>query len=61
MELARLFNGKKFMWDGRTYDNESDSRNQEQRYRAIGFEVRSCIEDDKHYLFTRRVISSAQG
>ena len=61
MELARLFDGRKFMWDGKVYDNETDSQNQEQHYRALGFEVRSLAEAEKHYLFTRRVIANTQG
>jgi hypothetical protein len=59
MELARLFDGRKFMWDGKIYDSETDSRGQEQHYRSLGFEVRSLTEVGKHYLFTRRVVVSA--
>ncbi len=56
MELARLFDGRKFMWDGRDYDEETESRNQEEHYRSLGFEVRSLSEGGKHYVFTRRVV-----
>ena len=61
MELARLFDGKKFMWDGNVYENGTDCRSQEQHYRSLGFEVRSAVEPDGFYLFTRRVVGSSQG
>ncbi|MEN8614103.1 hypothetical protein ABFB09_02290 [Dehalogenimonas sp. THU2] len=58
MELSRLFEGKKFMWDGRAYDNESAAREQAQTYKADGFEVGELAEEGKYYLFTRRVVVS---
>ncbi len=61
MELARLFDGKKFMWDGKVYENETESQGQQQHYRSLGFEVCSLIEPDGHYIFTRRVVASTQG
>jgi hypothetical protein len=61
MELARLFDGKKFMWDGKKYDTEAESLEQEQHYRSLGFEVRLAVEDDGHYLFTRRVVANTTG
>ena len=59
MELARLFDGRKFMWDGKVYESDTDSQGQEQHYRSLGFEVRSLAEAGKYYLFTRRVVTSA--
>lgn len=61
MELARLFDGKKFMWDGKKYDTEVEILDQEQHYRSLGFEVRSAAEDGGYYLFTRRVVASTAG
>jgi hypothetical protein len=58
MELARLFDGRKFMWDGKEYNGEVESRNKEEHYRSLGFEVRSLVDDGKHYVFTRRVVNN---
>ncbi|TFG46051.1 MAG: hypothetical protein E4H31_01855 [Dehalococcoidia bacterium] len=57
MELARQFNGKKFMWDGKVYDSESCCQEQAQSYLAESFEVQTFDEDDKYYIFTRRVVA----
>jgi hypothetical protein len=61
MELARLFDGRKYMWDGKTYNDQSESQSQEQHYRELGFEVQSLAADGKHYLFTRRVVTANPG
>jgi hypothetical protein len=58
MELARLFDGRKFMWDGKEYNGETESRDQEEHYRSLGFEVRSIADDGKHFIFTRRQVNS---
>lgn len=57
MELARIFNGKKFMWDGRAYDDVEEMRKIRQRYQGDGFEVREVKEENQYFLFTRRVIT----
>ena len=56
MELARIFNGKKFMWDGRVYDNEKERREIGQKYKDDGFEVELVDEGGEYFLFTRRVV-----
>ena len=56
MELARVFNGKKFMWDGRVYNNEKERSEIAQKYRDDGFEVEMVDEGGQHFLFTRRVV-----
>ena len=56
MELARVFNGKKFMWDGRVYTNEKERREIAQKYKDDGFEVETVDEGGQYFLFTRRVV-----
>lgn len=58
MDLSRLFDGRKFMWDGAEYDSETEIQNKEEHYRSLGFEVRSLAEGGKYYVFTRRVVTS---
>ncbi|MDV2989348.1 MAG: hypothetical protein P3T54_04295 [Dehalogenimonas sp.] len=59
MELARFFDGRKFMWDGETYDSETEYRPHLEKYSAEGFEVKELNENEKYYLFTRRVVAGS--
>ncbi|MCP4259319.1 MAG: hypothetical protein GY774_17685 [Planctomycetes bacterium] len=57
MPKARFFDGKKFMWDGQEYDDEEKAGSVEKEYAEKGFEVRSCRENGKVLLYTRRVVT----
>ncbi len=57
MELARIFNGKKFMWDGKAYTDEKERREISQKYKDDGFEVELVEEENQYFLFTRRVVT----
>jgi len=57
MPKARFFEGKKFMWDGEEYDDEKKAGSLEKEYAEKGFEVRSCRENGKVLLYTRRVVT----
>ena len=57
MAKARFFDGKKFMWDGLEYDDEKKAGSVEKEYAEKGFEVRTCSEDGKIFLYTRRVVT----
>ena len=39
MQLARVFDGKKFMWDGQRYDDRQAAESAAQKYRKDDFEV----------------------
>ncbi len=56
MDLARVFDGKKFMWDGRSYDDEQEMNRVKREYLSQGFEVESVEEEGKYYLFSRRLV-----
>jgi len=57
MAKARFFDGKKFMWDGLEYDDEEKADSVEKKYAEKGFEVQSCSEDGKVFLYTRRIVT----
>lgn len=57
MEIARLFNGKKYMWDGSSYQQRGEMEEKASAYRERGFEVMHLENDGKYYLFTRREAS----
>lgn len=56
MELARQFGGKKFMWDGRVYEDQREAEEVGQKYRGDDFEVELVEEGGQWFLFTRRVV-----
>jgi len=57
MELARVFNGKKYMWDGKVYPDLKESEKVSQEYQDDGFEVELLEEADQYFVFTRRVVT----
>jgi hypothetical protein len=56
MQLAKIFSGKKFMWDGRDYDDQQSAAETAQSYRKDGFEVETLEEGGHWYVFSRRVV-----
>ena len=56
-ERTRLFEGKKYMWDGQEYDNEEQASSVEKQYTEKGFEVQMWREDGKVIIYTRRVVT----
>ena len=57
MKPSRLFDGKKFMWDGveRADGREADAA--AERHGSAGFETRVVLEDGKARVYTRRVVT----
>ena len=60
MELARRFEGKKFMWDGKAYPDEQQAREAAQKYQADGFAATLFSEDNRFYVFTRREVKEVK-
>jgi hypothetical protein len=56
MELARSFDGKKYMWDGRGYSNEQEMKETKKTYLDKGFEVQVVEEENQYFLFSRRLV-----
>jgi hypothetical protein len=56
MELARNFDGKKYMWDGRSYSNEQEMKETKKAYLDKGFEVQVVEEENQYFLFSRRLV-----
>jgi len=55
MELSRVFDGRKFMWDGIAYAGPAEADRAAESYRADGFEVQSCVADGQWFVYSRRV------
>jgi len=60
MELARRFEEKKFMWDGKTYPDEKQAQEAAQKYEADGFVAIHFSEDNQFYVFTRREVKEVK-
>ena len=56
MDLARRFDGKKFMWDGKIYPDEKLVKEAVHKYQEDGFMTTLFSEDNQFYVFTRREI-----
>lgn len=56
-ERVMLFEGRKFMWDGKTYANKDEAREAEQAYKNNGFETLLHEEGNEHFVYSRRVVT----
>jgi len=57
MEDVKFFDKKKFMWDGKTYISESEAISIKAEYEKNNFETRIVQEEEKYFLFTRRLVT----
>ena len=53
--LSRKFYGKKYMWDGLTYDSPDQAQEAAETYKKDGFEVETVAEGEVHLVFSRRL------
>jgi len=56
-----VVDGKKFMWDGQTYETRDAADQARQGYERDRFEVRSVEHDGRCLVYTRRVVQQAAG
>jgi hypothetical protein len=57
IDLAKKFDGKKFMWDGRTYQSEEQANEVMEEYQKDRFEVKMVKEDDQYLVYSRREVA----
>lgn len=57
LEKAKLFEEKKFMWDGKIYDTEEEALGKKSSYEKENFETQVVKKDGKFLLYTRRVVT----
>jgi hypothetical protein len=53
--LARKINGKKFLWDGATYDSRDQAGEILEAYQKDSFEVQLIEEEEKFLIYSRRL------
>ncbi len=56
LDISKIINGKKFMWDGVVYESKKEAEDTMQKYKDDNFEVGLIEEEKKHLLYTRRVV-----
>jgi hypothetical protein len=54
--LALVSDGKKFMWDGRSFEKREEASRVAESYKNNSFEVRMVEEGGKVLVYTRRVV-----
>ncbi|MBI4796141.1 MAG: hypothetical protein HY790_09965 [Deltaproteobacteria bacterium] len=59
--LARKLDGKKFMWDGGTYETEDQAQQVMHGYEKDGFETRMLVEGNHYLVYSRRVAMVQSG
>lgn len=59
--LARKIEGKKFLWDGNTYDSKQKAFEVTVAYKANGFETQIFEEDSQFLVYSRRVAAVQSG
>jgi hypothetical protein len=54
--VSRVFEGKKFMWDGKEYQAEQEAKAAQEKYSADEFETQVVSENELFFVFTRRLV-----
>ncbi|MFC2160699.1 hypothetical protein ACFLRX_03500 [Acidobacteriota bacterium] len=55
-DLSKIIDGKKFMWDGITYESEKDALDAKKAYEAEEFEVELVTVENLPFIYTRRFV-----
>lgn len=55
--IAKVIDGKKFMWDRGDYSAKEEAGERAAQYEQDGFETRTMEEDAKFLVYTRRVVT----
>ncbi len=55
---VRLFDGRKFMWDGESYETLAAAEAKRSEYATRGFETELIEDEGVPWLYTRRVVKN---
>lgn len=53
----KILDGKKFMWDGESYEGMEQAKTAEETYQKDNFETRIIEEEGKPLVYTRREVT----
>ena len=57
MRKSIVVDNRKYMWDGVEYDDGGEANAAAEKHAAARFEIHRIEEQEKVYLFTRRVVT----
>ncbi len=57
MQLARIIDGKKFMWDKGSYSTEAEANEKIKKYEREGFETQLVEDGGKYFIYSRRIVT----
>ena len=60
MEIFRIIDGKKYMWDGEEYESESIANENISTYSKNGFHTKLIVENGHYLVYTRREVSEIE-
>lgn len=52
----KIIDCKKYMWDGKTYEDSKLAKKTKTKYEKDGFEVELLEENGQYLIYTRRVV-----
>ncbi|MBU1337959.1 MAG: hypothetical protein KKD56_02720 [Acidobacteria bacterium] len=56
-DIAKLIDGKKFMWDSEVYESEQQAQEVKKKYEDTNFEVELIKEENQYFVYSRRVVT----
>ena len=59
-ESVKIIEGKKFMWDGETYEGMEQAKEKEESYKNEKFETIIIEEEGKPLIYTRRDVTEIE-
>ena len=57
--VAKVIDGRKYMWDGVEFDSERDADAAAEKYRSEGFEA-VVVAGESYHVYTRRVVTDVK-
>lgn len=60
VDSVKILDSKKYLWDGRTYNDKSSAEQAEATYRKDGFETAVLKEGEQYLVYTRRVVKEVK-
>ncbi len=57
--VAKVIDGRKYMWDGTEFESEGDANAAAEKYRSEGFEA-VVVTGESCHVYTRRVVSEVK-
>jgi hypothetical protein len=57
VQLAKVINGKKYMWDKGIYSTEAEANEKIKKYEREGFETHLVEDEGKYFIYSRRIVT----